>query len=210
MRELQEKHSMHSRNEIIEVLDEVNTQYGSNFKLKTRNIITTPNLGGLPDEDMAKLIKLDACPVYFNYVFDVEDIMPILKKRVEYDDKYTVINKKEPRGQSVAENGIPCTTKYCVTELNRLSQDNEKLEARLKLLSDFTEDFTQQINRSIMAENHILIEKLHATDKLLTDLYEEINGNYIETLGRDDELAIDCAEAQLQLIKEIIDKVEKI
>lgn len=86
MRELQEEHSMHSRNEIIEILDEVNTQYGSNFKLKTRNIITTPNLGGLPDEDMSKLIKLDACPVYFNYVFDVEDIMPILKKRVEYED----------------------------------------------------------------------------------------------------------------------------
>lgn len=85
MRELQEKHSMHSRNEIIEVLDEVKTQYGSNFKLKTRNIITTPNLEGLPDEDIAKLIKLDACPVYFNYVFDVEDIMPILKKRVEYE-----------------------------------------------------------------------------------------------------------------------------
>lgn len=40
---------------------------------------------GLPDEDMAKLIKLDAGPVYFNYVFDVEDIMPILKKRVEYE-----------------------------------------------------------------------------------------------------------------------------
>ena len=85
MRELQEEHSIYSRNKIIQVLDEVNTQYGLNFKLKTRNIITTPNLGDLPDEDMAKLIKLDACPVYFNYVFDVEDIMPILKKRVEYE-----------------------------------------------------------------------------------------------------------------------------
>ena len=61
MRELQEEHSMHSRNEIIEVLDEVNAQYRSNFKLKTRNIITAPNLGNLPDEDMSKLIKLDAC-----------------------------------------------------------------------------------------------------------------------------------------------------
>lgn len=126
------------------------------------------------------------------------------------NDKYTVINKKEPHGQSVAENGIPYTAILCATQLNRLSQDNEKLEARLKLLSDFTEDFTQQINRSIITENHILIEKLHATDKLLTDLYEEINGNYIETLGRDDELAIACAEAELQLIKEIIDRVEKI
>ena len=82
MRELQEEHSMHSRNEIIEVLDEVNAQYRSNFKLKTRNIITAPNLGNLPDEDMSKLIKLDACPVYFNYVFDVEDIMPILRGRI--------------------------------------------------------------------------------------------------------------------------------
>ena len=85
MRELQEEHSIHSRNEIIQVLDEVNTQYGLNFKLKTRNIITTPKLGGLPDEDIAKLIKLDAGPLYSNYVFDVEDIMPILKKRVEYE-----------------------------------------------------------------------------------------------------------------------------
>ena len=77
------------------------------------------------------------------------------------NDKYTVINKNEPRGQSIAENGIPCTAKYCVAELNRLFQDNEKLEARLKLLSDFTEDFTQQINRSIMVENQILIAELH-------------------------------------------------
>ena len=57
------------------------------------------------------------------------------------NDKYTVINKNEPRGQSIAENGIPCTAKYCVAELNRLFQDNENLETRLKLLSDFTEDF---------------------------------------------------------------------
>lgn len=80
MRELQEEHSMYSRNEIIEVLDEVNTQYGSNFKLKTMNIITTPNLGNL---DPVSIGKLDACPPYSNYVFDVEDIMPILKKKVE-------------------------------------------------------------------------------------------------------------------------------
>nr|DAF73429.1 MAG TPA: hypothetical protein [Caudoviricetes sp.] len=83
IRELQEEHSMYSRNEIIEVLDEVNTQYGSNFKLKTMNIITTPNLGSLPDEDMCKLINLDACTSSSNYVFDVEDIIPILKKKVE-------------------------------------------------------------------------------------------------------------------------------
>ena len=121
------------------------------------------------------------------------------------NDRYTVINNEEPRGQSVAENRIPCTAKYCVAQLNRLSQDNEKLKARLKLLSDFTEDFTQQINRSIMAENHILIEKLHEINQLLIELY-----NYTQSIENNDELAIAHAEAQLQLIKEIIDKVEKI
>ena len=126
------------------------------------------------------------------------------------NDRYIVINNEEPRGQSVAENRIPCTAKYCVAQLNRLSQDNEKLEARLKLLSDFTEDFTQQINRSIMAENHILTEKSHEINNLLNDLYEAIDENYTETLENNDELAIACADAQLQLIKEIIDKVEEI
>lgn len=80
MRELQGEHPIYSRNEIIELLDEVNTHYRSNFKLKTMNIITTPNLGNL---DPADITKLDACPTYSNYVFDVEDIMPILKKKVE-------------------------------------------------------------------------------------------------------------------------------
>ena len=83
-------------------------------------------------------------------------------------------------------------------------------ETQLKEAYEFIEDFTRQINRSIMVENQILITELNNIKKLLNDLYEEINGNYIETLGRDDELAIDCAEAQLKLIKEIIDRVEKI
>lgn len=89
-------------------------------------------------------------------------------------------------------------------------KENENLETRLKLLSDFTEDFTQQINRSIMVENQILITKLNSIKKLLNDLYEGIDEYYTETLERNDELAIACADAQLQLIKEIIDKMEEI
>ena len=122
------------------------------------------------------------------------------------NDKYTVINKKEPRGQSIAENGIPCTAILCATQLNRLSQNNEKLEARLKLLLDFT----QQINRSVMVENHILTEKSHEINNLLNDLYEAIDENYTERLENDDELAIIRAEAQLNLITSIIDEIEKI
>lgn len=46
-------------------------------------------------------------------------------------DRYTVINKEEGRGQSVAENGIPCTARHCVTQLNRLFRNNEKLKLKI-------------------------------------------------------------------------------
>ena len=79
MRELQEEHSMYSRNEIIELLDGVNTQYGSDLKLRTMNIITAREPGDLYED----IYKLDACSGYVKYVFDVEEIMPILKKKVD-------------------------------------------------------------------------------------------------------------------------------
>lgn len=79
MRELQEEHSIHSRNEIIQVLDKVNTQYGSDLKLRTMNIITATELVDVYKD----IYKLDACSGYVKYVFDVEEIMPILKKKVE-------------------------------------------------------------------------------------------------------------------------------
>lgn len=79
IRELQEEHTMYSRNEIIELLDEVNTQYGSDLKLRTMNIITATELVDLYKD----IYKLDACSGYVKYVFDVEEIMPILKKKVE-------------------------------------------------------------------------------------------------------------------------------
>lgn len=47
-------------------------------------------------------------------------------------------------------------------------------------------------------------------NKFLNDLYEAIDENYAEALENNDELVIARADAQLQLIKEIIDKVEKI
>ena len=46
--------------------------------------------------------------------------------------------------------------------------------------------------------------------KLLKDLYKGIDEYYTETLERNDELAIARADAQLQLIKEIIEEVEEI
>ena len=45
---------------------------------------------------------------------------------------YDVINKAEPRGQSVIYKGIPCTARTCVTRLNRLTEENEQLRNRLE------------------------------------------------------------------------------
>lgn len=83
-------------------------------------------------------------------------------------------------------------------------------KTRLEKAYEFLEEFTRQINRSIIAENQILITELNNIKKLLNDLYEGIDEYYTETLERNDELAIACADAQLKLIKEIIDRVEKI
>ena len=97
------------------------------------------------------------------------------------NDKYTVINKNEPRGQSIAENGIPCTARHCVTTLNRLTQENHRL--------------------SVMIQGF---------NELLNDLFKELDENYAKASKRKKEIDIACAYAQLRLITEIIDKVEKI
>lgn len=90
-------------------------------------------------------------------------------------------------------------------KIDRYEKHNSK-----QLACEFIEEFTQQINRSIMVENQILITELNSIKKLLNDLYEGIDEYYTETLERNDELAIACADAQLQLIKKIIDKMEEI
>lgn len=95
-------------------------------------------------------------------------------------------------------------------QLKEEQEKNENLEVRLQLLSDFTEDFIQQINRSVMAENHMLTEKSHAINNLLNDFYEAIDENYTERLENDDELAIVRAKTELDLITKILEEVKKI
>lgn len=95
-------------------------------------------------------------------------------------------------------------------KLTKEQEKNENLEARLKLLLDFIEDSSQHINRSIMAENHILSVKVKEINELLNDLYEGIDENYIEELKKDDELGIVRAETRLELITSIINEVERI
>lgn len=88
-------------------------------------------------------------------------------------------------------------------------EKNENLEVRLKTLLDFIEDFIHHINRSIMAENHILSVKVREVNELLNNLYEGIDEHYTEQLEKDDELSIARAEAQLHLITSIIEEIKR-
>lgn len=101
---------------------------------------------------------------------------------------------------------------YKKQELNRKEflTEIKKPTNPKQVVCEFIEEFTQQINLSIMVENQILITELNNIKKSLNDLYVKVHGNYIEALRRNDELVIARADAQLQLIKEIIDRVEKI
>lgn len=83
-------------------------------------------------------------------------------------------------------------------------------ETQLKKAYEFIEEFTQQINRSIMVENQILITELNSIKKLLNDLYEGTDENYAEALENNDELAIVRAKTELDLITKILKEVEKI
>lgn len=126
--------------------------------------------------------------------------------------------KKEDKKMKIDKISKKISEGYKKQELNRqefltriMKPTNPyERETQLEKAYEFIEDFTRQINRSIMVENQILITELNNIKKLLNDLYEGIDEYYTETLERNDELAVARADAELQLIKKIIDKVEKI
>ena len=97
-------------------------------------------------------------------------------------DRYTVINKEEGRGQSVAENGIPCTAIHCATQLNRLSRDNEKLEKEVIVLKDKLKSikfvvmcYNSELTKELFKENSFPEEMIICGKlKLLNELKEEI------------------------------------
>lgn len=100
--------------------------------------------------------------------------------------------------------------KQACKQLAEEQEENEKLQVRLRALLGFIEDFTHHINRSIMAENHILSVKVREINELLNDLYEGIDENYTEELENNDDLAIFRAETELDLITKILEEVDKI
>lgn len=77
IRELEEDTTYNS-SEIIKLVGEINVHYLIDLRLHSKNIIVAPHLGDLVDD----LHQYDVCPEYHYYVFDVEDIMPILEKKM--------------------------------------------------------------------------------------------------------------------------------
>lgn len=102
-------------------------------------------------------------------------------------NRYTVINKEEPRGQSVVENGIPCTARHCVTQLNRLSQENEelsmkeiRLESKLKsikfVLKCHNSKWTKELfKKGTHTEKLVVYGKLELLNELKEEIMEIIN-----------------------------------
>nr|DAU39910.1 MAG TPA: hypothetical protein [Caudoviricetes sp.] len=91
-----------------------------------------------------------------------------------------------------------------------------KVKELVKILQDIMSIYGEEIRgleselENTNADMELYKKKSENITKFLNDLYEGIDENYIEALRRNDELVIARADAQLQLIKEIIDRVEEI
>ena len=105
--------------------------------------------------------------------------------------RYDVIDKEEPRGQSVTYNGIPCTARTCVTRLNRLTEENEQLKKENEDLQDevyiLQDDILNKRVRNLIKEN----EQLKKECKELRDWIDDITTKYKEQRGIDLENDLD-------------------
>lgn len=95
------------------------------------------------------------------------------------EKRYDVIDKLEPRGQSVTDGGIPCTARTCVTRLNRLTEENEQLKN------------INGIHRSALLDSEYDIKKLKAENeqlKLRIKELEERNKRQYDSLKKISDL----------------------
>lgn len=98
---------------------------------------------------------------------------------------YNVINKVEPRGQSVTYEGIPCTARTCVTRLNRLTEENEQLKTKVDFYKYFQKDA-----RELEKEN----EQLKKENKQLkkdVEYYKTERKALFEYLDKKDDLRLE-------------------
>ena len=94
-----------------------------------------------------------------------------------------------------------------INEMENIGQEKSiPIEGQLRGEITLLKECRSKVCQQLVEEQ----EKNMNRQTFLNDLYEAIDEHYTETLKNNDELAIARADAQLQLIKEIIDRVEKI
>lgn len=196
--------------ELIKLLNGVSPDTEVTCSITTDDVVqllgmTRAELDALENYEIFCVLKVEDCENYCKLLIknNLYQYNPkgARNKSSIVDERYNMdfINEMKYIEQ---EKSIPITCLQLVEELEK----NKKLKNHHKSLVNLT----QQLHRSVMSKNRILTGRLQKIDKLLNDLYEGIDEYYTETLERNDELAVARAEAQLQLIKKIIDKVEKI
>ena len=57
---------------------------------------------------------------------------------------WDVIDREEPRGQSVTMNGVLCTARHCCTWLNRLTKENRLLKSEINHLTDVLASYEEE------------------------------------------------------------------
>lgn len=87
-------------------------------------------------------------------------------------------------------------------------EKNKWLNRKVEASSEIIDELGRSINRLLIKDNRNMRIKIQNTTKLLNDLYEAIDEHYTKTLENNDGLALVRAEAELKLIKKIIDEVE--
>lgn len=87
------------------------------------------------------------------------------------EKQYDVIYEKEPRGQVVTDDGIPCTARTCCTRLNRLTEENKELET-------FKERVFEVIDNHILEETDLRKECIENGSHYTAN----ISRNIIDTL----------------------------
>ncbi len=91
-----------------------------------------------------------------------------------------------------------------------------KVKELVKILQDIMSIYGEEIRgleselENTNADMELYKKKSENIIKFLNDLYEGIDENYIETLERKDELAIVRTKTELDLVKKILDEVDKI
>lgn len=92
----------------------------------------------------------------------------------------------------------------------RLLEKEYKKNRKLKNHYKSSMNLVQEINHSVLEKNSTLTKRLYEISQLLIELYKEINKNCIQSIENNDELAIVRTKTELDLVKKILDEVDKI